>query len=172
MLVVRQEVAQDHQAVYAIVSAAFKTSDEADLVNRLRPIPGVISMVAEEEGELIGHIMFSPVRLINKNGTLENIKIAGLAPVSVKPGHQRNGVGKALINAGLKACQDVGVVASILLGHPEYYPKFGFQPAFSTFGIQSTYDVSDPVFMALELKIGALKDVSGVVHYHDTFNGI
>jgi len=72
----------------------------------------------------------------------------------------------------LEACRSAGYVACVLIGHPNYYPKFRFKPAQSTYGIQSTYDVPDPVFMALELTKDALKDQAGTIHYHPVFNGI
>ena len=172
MLVVRRETADDHEAVYGIVSAAFGGADEADLVTRLRKLPEVISLVAELDGSVVGHIMFSPVQLIGKQGEQIDVAIAGLAPVAVNPSHQRAGVGKALINSGLKECRDAGYAACVLLGHPNYYPKFGFEPARPTFGIDSTYDVPDPVFMALELEKGSLKGKTGTIHYHPTFEGI
>ena len=172
MLVIRQEAADDQHAVYEVVFAAFGKADEADLVIRLRELPEVISLVAELDGSVIGHIMFSPVQLLDARGEPADLKIAGLAPVSVAPSHQRSGVGKALITSGLKECREFGYAACVLLGHPDYYPKFGFKPGLSTFGINSTYDVPDPVFMALEFVKDSLKGRSGTIHYHPTFGGI
>ncbi|MFT5195144.1 MAG: putative acetyltransferase [Cellvibrionaceae bacterium] len=172
MFLVRPETTADHSAVYKVVSTAFKTADEAELVNRLRPILNVISLVALHNEKIVGHIMFSPVALIDENDQPITIKIIGLAPVAVSPEHQHVGVGKALINAGLEVCQKSGYQACVLLGHPDYYPKFGFKPALSVFGIRSTYEVPDPVFMALELESGALNEKSGTIHYHPTFNGV
>lgn len=172
MLVIRDETEPDYATVYEVVSAAFGKTDEADLVNRLRNLPRVISLVAELEGLIIGHIMFSPVHLIQGGDQIIDINIAGLAPVSVAPSHQKSGVGKALIESGLNRCLESGYTACVLLGHPSYYPKFGFQPARSTFGISSTYDVPDPVFMALEMVKGSFKGKSGTIHYHPTFEGI
>lgn len=172
MLVVRKEIPEDQDAVYQVVLAAFESADEADLVNRLRPLPSVISLIAELEGELVGHIMFSPVRLIGRNEQSIGINIAGLAPVAVSPNHQKKGIGKRLIIAGLEACQAAEFVACVLLGHPDYYPKFGFKPALPTFNLTSTYKVPDPVFMALELIPNSLNSVSGTIHYHPTFAGV
>lgn len=171
-MVVRDETVQDHAAVYEIISAAFGRSDEAELVNRLRYLTGIISLVAELNGSIIGHIMFSPVRLIQDGMEVEDAHIAGLAPVSVFPSHQKTGVGKTLIQAGLNRCIESGYVACVLLGNPDYYPKFGFQPALPTFGIRSNYNVPDPVFMALELVDGSLKGKRGTIYYHPTFLGV
>ena len=172
MLVVRNEVEEDHDAVFEVVSAAFGKTDEANLVNRVRNLPRMISLVAEQNGAVVGHIMFSPVRLIHDGDPIGGVDIAGLAPVSVLPAHQKAGIGKALIKSGLLSCIESGFTACVLLGHPDYYPKFGFLPAQSTFGIDSTYDVPDPVFMAVELVKDSLKGKSGTIHYHPTFEGI
>ena len=152
--------------------AAFNGPAEADLVTRLRPLNGVISLVAAEDEGVVGHIMFSPVTLHNSEDHPHNAKLVGLAPVAVLPEYQKIGIGKALILDGLERCKSAGFVGCVLLGHPEYYPRFGFQPAFSTFEISSTYNVSDPVFMALELVPNALRQISGTIHYHPAFQGV
>jgi putative acetyltransferase len=97
-----------------------------------------------------------------------DVKIAGLAPMSVLPDHQKQGIGASLVNAGLSLCVSNGYKAVVVLGHPDYYPKFGFTPA-STFGIKSEYDVPDEVFMVKELENGALSEYQGVVKYHPLF---
>ncbi len=172
MLVIRPETQQDYAAVYDLVAAAFGKPDEAELVNRIRPLSGAISLVAEEQAIIVGHILFTPVVLKDENNLPLDIKIAGLAPVAVLPGKQKSGIGGQLIERGLELCESAGFVGCVLLGHPEYYPRFGFQPSLSTFGITSTYDVPDPVFMAKELVPGAFGDVSGTIHYNPLFNGI
>ena len=89
--------------------------------------------------------------------------------MAVQPDRQNEGIGTGLVRAGLEACRHMGVVAVLVLGHPEYYPRFGFVPA-SRFGIQCAYDAPDEAFMALELVPDALQAVNGRVEYHEAFD--
>ena len=123
-----------------------------------------VSLVAIDGDDIVGHIAFSPVTLSSS----ATRAIAGLAPMAVLPSYQRRGIGSALVHAGLERCAEVGFSAVVVLGHPKFYPRFGFEPA-SRFGLRSTYDVPDDVFMALELVDGALQGTSGVVHYDPAF---
>jgi len=125
----------------------------------------LISLVAEENGEVIGHILFSPVALAG------DLKIMGLAPMAVKPGWQSKGVGTKLVKAGLQACEQAGYEAVVVLGHAGYYPRFGFEPSVN-FGIKSEYDVPPEVFMVKELCEGALRDKSGTAKYLQVFNDV
>jgi putative acetyltransferase len=119
----RPATAADHAAIYEIVAAAFGQADEADLVDRLRADgDALVERVAETDaGELVGHILFS--RLAADNG----LRFAALAPVSVEPVRQMKGIGGRLINDGLDACRALGLDAVVVLGHPAYYPRFGFK---------------------------------------------
>ena len=165
---IRPEVEQDREAVYALNRAAFESNTEADLVNALRIQANPnISLVAEEAGEIVGHIMFSPATLSADSAT----PVIGLAPMAVIPRRQRQGIGSALVRSGLEACKKLGYLAVFVLGHPQYYPRFGFVPA-SRFGISPVYDVPDEVFMALELIPGALSAKAGKMHYHKAFDGL
>lgn len=165
---IRTEHAADIDAVHAINAAAFPTVAEADLVNALREKASpIVSLVAEDAGSLIGHILFSPVTLAN--GT--DVSIMGLAPMAVIPARQRRGAGSALVAAGLAECRALSVTAVVVLGHPQYYPRFGFAPA-SRFGITSVYPAPDEAFMALELVPGSLSGLSGTVHYHAAFDDL
>jgi putative acetyltransferase len=163
---IRPETKDDIRKIWQVNASAFDTEAEANLVDNLRNngMP-LISLVAEANKKLIGHILFSPVTL---SGTKRDIKIAGLAPMSVLPDHQKQGVGAALVQEGLKLCTSSGYKAVVVLGHPDYYPKFGFVPS-SGFGIKSEYDVPDEVFMIKELENGALSEYAGVVKYHPLF---
>jgi putative acetyltransferase len=162
---IRPEQAADIGAVRAINRAAFGTSTEADLVDALREqAEPIISLVAEDAGSIVGHILFSPVTL---SGAAE-LRIMGLAPMAVAPAQQRRGIGSALVYAGLEHCKQLGCCAVIVLGHPEYYPRFGFAPA-SRFGIGCEYEVPDEVFMALELEAGIMRGKSGTIRYHAAF---
>jgi putative acetyltransferase len=164
-MIIRAESQKDITAVDALNRAAFETDAEARLVALLRTeATPVISLVAEADELVVGHIMFSPV-------TAEGAPagaVLGLAPMAVLPEHQRRGIGSELVRAGLDACHGIGVTALVVLGHPEFYPRFGFVPA-SRFGLGSEYSVPDDVFMAMELEQGSLAGVSGVVRYHPAF---
>ncbi|MGA1790191.1 MAG: GNAT family N-acetyltransferase [bacterium] len=161
---IRFEQHGDMEKIRNVHLQAFETETEANLVDSLRNTGiELISLVAEENGEVIGHILFSPVTIDG------DIKITGLAPMAVLPGWQRKGVGARLIDEGLKACENAGYGAVVVLGHPGYYPRFGFMPS-ANFGIKSEYDVPPEVFMVKELQKGVLKTITGTVKYHKVFN--
>ncbi len=128
---------------------------------RARP---VISLVAEDKGAVVGHIMFSPVLLADH----EELTIMGLAPMAVARDHQRMGIGSALVRAGLARCEKAGCDAVVVLGYPNYYPRFGFLPGVR-YAIKSEYNVADDVFMVLELHTASLQGISGVITYHELF---
>lgn len=165
---VRREQPADHQAIFAVNAAAFGTSAEARLVKALRDqARPLISLVADQAGRLVGHILFSPVTVEPPR----DVFLMGLGPMAVLPEHQRRGIGSALVRAGLDACRAAGAQAVVVLGHPQYYPRFGFEPA-SSFGLQCEYDVPDEVFMAIEIRPGALTPAPGLVRYHPAFASV
>jgi len=165
-MLIRAEKECDRDAVYAVNKSAFEMPSEADLVDVLRQqAQPVVSLVAEENGEVVGHIMFSPVSLSDH----PNLKLMGLSPMAVAPVHQRTGIGSALVRSGLDQCRQLDFVAVVVLGHPDYYPRFGFLPS-SQFGIDSEYDVPEEVFMAMELRPEALTGKTGRVRYHPAFS--
>ena len=165
---IRPEQPNDVAAVHAVNSAAFETRAEADLVNALRAqADPFISLVAVAAGSIVGHICLSPVTLADHAAAA----IMGLAPMAVLPAAQRRGIGAALVRAGLAHGKQRGCDAVVVLGHPEYYPRFGFVPA-SRFGLRSDYDVPDEVFMVCELEAGNLRGRSGVIHYHAAFANV
>lgn len=166
---VRPESPDDRDAVHQLNAAAFGREGEAVLVDALRDAgAALVSLVAEHQGTVIGHILFSPVS-IEGHGAAG--PVAGLAPMAVQPGLQRKGVGSALVRAGLAACSERGQVACVVLGHPAFYPQFGFAPA-HTHGLRCVYDVPAEVFMAMELLPGALSLADGIVHYHPAFAAV
>ena len=169
MMNIRIEKDSDKELIWKLNSHAFPTNVEADLVDILRN-SGVtlISMVAEEEGEIIGHILFSDVELI---GNKSKIKLAGLGPMAVIPKLQRKGIGSKLVNAGLEHCRKKGYDAVVVLGYPEYYPKFGFVPSVE-YSIKCEFEVPSEAFMILELKKGAFNGLSGTIRYHESFNNL
>jgi putative acetyltransferase len=162
---IRPETAVDYAAVFAIHSAAFPTDAESRAVDMLRVASEeCISLVADDGAGVVGHIMFSPVTLDSEPG----LKLMGLAPMAVMPARQRQGVGSALVRSGLAACRAYGAAAVVVLGHPEYYPRFGFVPAVGH-GIACEYDVPDEAFMLMELFPGVLAGMSGVIRYAEAF---
>ena len=145
--------------------AAFPTSAEADLVDALRDRAApLVSLVAEEDGSVVGHLMCSPATL---DGHPE-VRLMGLAPMAVVPARQARGIGAALVREAVARCRALGVDGLIVLGHPGYYPRFGFVPA-SRWGIRCEYDAPDEAFMAMELRPGALAERSGTARYHPCF---
>jgi putative acetyltransferase len=165
---IRAEKENDRDVVYAVNVLAFETPSEANLVDMLREqARPVVSLVAEDNGQVIGHIMFSPVALSG----YPDLKVMGLAPMAVAPEHQRKGIGSALVRAGLEQCRQLGFAAVVVLGHPDYYTRFGFSPA-SRFGIDSEYEVPEAAFMAMELQPDTLRGKAGRVKYHAAFNNL
>ena len=163
----RPEVPSDAAAVHEINVAAFGRDEEARLVALLREqARPVVSLVAEEDGTLVGHVMFSPVALHRFTRLM-----MGLAPMAVTPARQRRGIGSALVRAGLDRCTDLGAAAIVVLGHPDFYPRFGFVPA-ALFGLACEYDGPAEAFMATELVPGALQGAAGTVSYHPAFAGL
>lgn len=146
---IRAATAADHAAIRAVVAAAFEREDEARMVDEARAAgAALVELVSEAAGEIVGHVLFN--RMTAPPGRL----FAGLAPLSVRPDHQRQGIGDALTRAGLAALAELGVEGCVVLGHPPYYPRFGFSPALAATVI-SPY-AGEPAFMALELRPGAL----------------
>ncbi len=163
---IRPELEADKAAVYAVNSTAFPSTEEAELVNRLRKnADPTISLVALENEEIIGHIFFSPVTLDTDN----SLKLMGLAPMAVVPEFQRQGAGSQLVKSGLQLCEKIGAGAVVVLGHAEYYPKFGFIPS-NQFNIKSEYDVPSDVFMITELIPHYLASRRGTIQYHPEFS--
>lgn len=167
-LSIRAEAPADQDAIRRVNRAAFPTAAEAQLVDALRcEADSFISLVAELDGEIVGQIAFSPVELESD----ASLDLMGLGPMAVLPERQRQGIGSALAHAGCAQCRDAGAVAIVVLGHPQFYPRFGFAPA-RHFGIDCEYDVPDDAFMLLELVPGALSGRSGRVRYHPAFASV
>jgi putative acetyltransferase len=140
---------------------AFGGAAEAEIVEALRGAGAVtLSLVADLGGEIVGHILFSPARVESARGEVQAV---GLAPMAVLPDHQRRGVGTALVRAGLEWLRQRGHGAVIVLGHPTYYPRFGFVPA-SRFGVRWERPCPGEAFQALELVPGALR-TGGVARF-------
>jgi putative acetyltransferase len=164
---IRPETASDYAAIADLLAQAFGQTDEAILVDRIRRSPEYLpqlTLVAEVDGAIGGHILVSQVRLVGENSR----PILALAPLAVRPSHQRQGIGKALVKAALDIASTRPEPLVVVLGHPDYYPRFGFQPA-SQYGIQAPFAVPDEAFMVRWLKPVSDRD-QGIVQYPEAFD--
>ena len=165
-MIVRRESSEDREAVYRINREAFGQRDEADLVDRLRASGRVVlALVAELDGRPVGHILFSTAEIVGAGGSCPAIT---LAPVAVLPALQNRGIGSALVRDGLDRLAAEGHERVIVLGHPDYYPRFGFEAA-GEYGIQCPIEAPKEAFMALALKPGALEDCQGTLRWAPEF---
>lgn len=168
-IIIRQEREEDYQQSEQVVEKAFETAEHADhkehmLVTKLRKSEAFIpelSWVAELDGTIVGHIMLTRLTIENDKEKFESL---ALAPVSVLPEYQNQGIGSKLMVTSLNIALSMEYQSVVVLGHAEYYPEFGFKPA-SNWGIKAPFDVPDHNFMALELNDGSLQHVSGTVKY-------
>jgi putative acetyltransferase len=161
---IRPERAGDPIAILEVHRLAFGRDDEGRLVDSLRSGGHArASLVAERDGRIVGHVLFSDLPIATPQGT---VKALALAPLAVVPSHQRLGIGSALVREGLRACREAGHAIVVVLGHPEFYPRFGFS---ATLAERLRSPFSGPAFMALELVPGALEGVAGEVRYPPPF---
>jgi len=169
MILIRPEAPRDSAGVRRVNEQAFGQPAEADLVDALRPTAQTaLSLVAELDGQVVGHILFTRVQL--DSGESESTALA-LGPMAVLPEHQRRGVGSRLVQEGLEQCKHLGHDVVFVLGHPAYYPRFGFEPA-PPKGITCAWDVPPEVFMVAELQPGALRSRRGLVRYAQEFSNV
>lgn len=168
MINVRREQPDDIPAVRLVNELAFERSEEADLVDKLRmTCPDALSLVAEEDGQIVGHILFTPA-LIDDEG--ETVKGMGLAPMAVAPLRQRQGIGSKLVEHGLTQLKARGCPFVIVVGHPDFYPRFGFEIA-ARLGLTCQWeDVPGEAFMAVVYDQTAMEGVKGVVKYRAEFD--
>ncbi len=167
-ILIRKETPDDFRQVARLIEMAFGQKKEAVLVEKLRhnkKYNSNLSIVAEYNERVIGHILFFPIVIRTQETEIESL---ALAPLSVSPEFQKMGVGRRLIEDGLRKAREIGYTSVIVLGHPEYYSKFGFVPA-RKWGIFAPFEVSADAFMGIELQADALLDASGVVEYPEEF---
>lgn len=167
-MVIRKEEAKDYGAVYSLVKKAFETAEHADgteheLVSALRKGEGYIpqlSLVAEADGKLVGHILFT-------KAAVGDTAVLALAPLSVLPGYQRQGIGTALVREGHGLAKELGYGWSVVLGSETYYPRMGYLPA-EAFGIRAPFEVPRENFMACRLA-GDAPALCGTLRYAKEF---
>jgi putative acetyltransferase len=155
---IRPETQADEAAIAVVVEQAFGQANEAQLIERIRLsdryIPS-LALVAERKGAVVGHILFSYVDLVGD----ETRRILALAPVAVQPAFQKQGIGSDLVQAGLTVADSMGEALVVVLGHPEFYPRFGFKPSVH-YAIASPFPVPETVFMIKPLQ-----------HFHTAYRG-
>lgn len=169
-MIIRTEDVKDYEEVYKLNYLAFgNREDESKLIERIRLSEGFIpelSIVAEIGNEIVGHILLSRATV---EGQDEQFTVIVLAPIAVKPAYQKQGIGSKLIEEGIKRCKSLGYAMIFLIGHPTYYPRFGFQPA-RQYGLDlKQFEVPDEVFMVYEVEAGKLKETKGELKYPNTF---
>ncbi len=167
-MLIRSEAPADIMPIDNLLKTVFDTEAEAELVMRLRENgKRTLSLVAcNDEGELVGHLFFSPVMLDGEDHNWQ-----GLAPMAIKPEYQRQGIGLAMLEEAKQTLAELGYPVIVVLGHPEYYPKVGFAPA-APQGIQCPWPVPEEAFMVLEVVPGAIGEKSGMISYSEEFNAL
>lgn len=169
---IRPERPGDFAAIRDLVCNAFGREIEADLVDKLRASDAYLpdlALVATRDRQILGHIMITGINIeLDARAQLASVI---LAPLAVAPEHQRQGIGSALTRAALALAKAAGFGSMILVGHPTYYPRFGFRPA-STWGIRFDEPIPDDVFVAIELVPDALANATGVVTLPPAFEGV
>ena len=169
-VIIEAEAEDDYEQITRLHTLAFKGDREARLVEQLRKTPKYVpelSLVAKYKNAVIGHVLFYPIR-VNAHGGRECASLA-LAPVSVIPDFQNRKVGTRLIEEGLGRARKLGFKSVIVVGHSEYYPRFGFKRA-SEYGISAPFEVPDNCLFAIELEKGALENCRGKIEYPHEFD--
>jgi predicted N-acetyltransferase YhbS len=171
---IRQERPEEYSSTEEMTKQAFSHEEYSDkkehlLVNKIRKsdafIPELSLVAINQSHEVVGHILLSKITIIDHDKVADSL---ALAPVSVAPSFQKKGIGSQLIRAALQKAKELGFQSVIVLGHKDYYPKFGFKQAV-LWNIKPPFEVPDEVFMALELSEHSLRNVRGVVHYSKAF---
>lgn len=172
-IIIRQEKQQDHPRVFALIERAFRDEVHTDhleqyLVERIRHSEAFVpalSLVAERDNELVGHILLSKIGIQVHEQMHESL---ALAPLSVSPSYRKQGIGGSLIRRAHQVAAQLGFTSVVLLGHADYYPRFGYRRA-AEYGILLPFDVPEENCMAIELSENALRHVNGMVVYPEAF---
>jgi putative acetyltransferase len=166
LIEIREERADDIAAVRDLNRRAFGQDQEGNIVDALRANgAALLSLVATLNDQVVGHIMYSPVSVTG------NVSGTALGPMAVLPEHQRQGIGSKLIEAGNRKLKDAGCPFIVVVGHADYYPRFGFRPA-SERGIKCEWDVPDNVFMLLVIDEAKMAGVAGLAKYRPEFSSV
>ncbi|WP_078548597.1 GNAT family N-acetyltransferase [Litchfieldia alkalitelluris] len=169
---IRSENEKDYAGIREVNIVAFNKENEAKLIEAIRGsnlfIPELSLVAVSEKQEILGHILFSEIILATEGGEIPTI---GLAPMAVKPEYQNMGIGSALVKRGLDLCKTLGYSHVFVLGHPNFYPKFGFA-ASSLYGIESPFPVPEEVFMAIEIDKDSLSGLQGKIKYPPAFSSV
>jgi len=168
MIKIRKESQKDIDVIRQINEQAFGQSQEANIIDKLRDnCCDLLSLVVLREDKLVGHILFSPAAIEGNHGIIKGM---ALGPMAVIPEYQGQGIGSAMVKEGIQILKESGCPFIIVLGHPEYYPRFGFKPA-SRYEIRSQWEgVPDEVFMILWLNESKARGVSGIAKYRQEFD--
>jgi putative acetyltransferase len=163
---VREEHPSDIATIRDLNRRAFGQDQEGNIVDALRSNgAALLSLVATLNGRVVGHILYSPLSVGGE------VTGAALGPMAVLPEHQRQGIGSELVKAGNRKLEDSGCPFIVVVGHPQFYPRFGFRPA-STQGIRCEWEVPDDVFMLLVLDKAKMQGVSGLAKYRHEFSSV
>lgn len=174
-VIIREERQKDFEKINQVVKVAFKNVEQSDhtehlLVEKLRKsqayIPALSLVAQTPQGEIVGHLLLSKAHIINGSQSFE---VLALAPLSVAPAFQRNSIGSKLIEAAHQRAKKLGYAAIVLLGHKDYYPRFGYKKA-SLFGVSFPFNAPNDCCMVAELRKNALRGISGVVCYSQAFS--
>ena len=171
MIQIRPEKPEDIEIIDALTRLAFQSEDEVTVIATIRASDFFISelsLVAVEDNRVVGHILFSPITIESSEDS-KSVEALTLAPMAVLPECQKRRIGTLLVQHGLEVCTKLGYTIVVVVGHPEYYPRFGFRPA-RDYGIEAPFDVPDEAFMVLELVPGALEHVRGMLKYSPAFD--
>ena len=168
MIEIREERKKDYGAIKEVNDKAFKQPQEGNIINKIRKSDTeILSLVAVLDNKIVGHIFFSSVEI---EGHDEIKRGMGLAPMAVLPKYQRQGIGSMLIKESIRKLKEKSVPFIIVLGHENYYPKFGFEIA-SKYGLKCQWEgVPDAAFMVMILDKNKMKNVNGIAKYREEFN--
>lgn len=171
MITIRPEMLEDYAVIFEVNKLAFGQENEAHLVENIRQAANFnpkLSLVAIKNEKIVGHLLFSPIVIQTPK---DNIPALALAPLAVRPEFQNQGIGSKLVKQGLEECQSLGHKVVVVIGHPNYYTRFGFSSATAK-GLKAPFPVPDEAFMVLELVSGALDEISGMIKYPPVFDEV